>query len=143
MAPFVVWLQKIVPNVCRKTHQDPFLEVTSKQGPIWEKICWQKSHKKLFGQVWGNSGENPSHPPKFGCSYNYGYVLCGWRRHDGEGGWQDICDDAARRLFRFLNQQLARLHAAALFAAYACDANSVSCNTSCRVCDPIIEFVTQ
>jgi len=31
----------------------------------------QKLHKKLFGQVWGNSGKNPSHPQKFACSYTY------------------------------------------------------------------------
>jgi len=30
----------------------------------------QKS--KFFGQVWGNSGKNPSHPPKIACSYTYG-----------------------------------------------------------------------
>ena len=30
-----------------------------------------KVAQKLFGQVWGNSGKNPSHPPKFACYYNY------------------------------------------------------------------------
>jgi len=28
-------------------------------------------HKKLFGQVWGNSGKNPSRSQKFACSYTY------------------------------------------------------------------------
>jgi len=31
---------------------------------LWEKNCRQKLHKKLFWQVWGNSGKNPSHPQK-------------------------------------------------------------------------------
>jgi len=25
----------------------------------------------FFGQVWGTSGKNPSHPQKFACSYTY------------------------------------------------------------------------
>jgi len=25
----------------------------------------------FFGQVWQNSGKNPSHPQKFACSYTY------------------------------------------------------------------------
>jgi len=28
MAPDFVWLQKMVPNVCRKTHENLFLKVT-------------------------------------------------------------------------------------------------------------------
>ena len=28
---------------------------------LWEKIWGQKLPKKFFGQVWGNSGKNPSH----------------------------------------------------------------------------------
>jgi len=32
---------------------------------------WAKGAQKLFGQVWGNSGKNPSHPRKFACSYTY------------------------------------------------------------------------
>ena len=32
---------------------------------------WEKLPKKLFGQVWGNSGKNPSHSQKFACSYTY------------------------------------------------------------------------
>jgi len=35
-----------------------------------EKI-WATGAQKLFGQVWGNSGKNPSHPQKFACSYTY------------------------------------------------------------------------
>jgi len=30
-----------------------------------------KIPEKLFGQVWGTSGKNPSHAHKFTCSYNY------------------------------------------------------------------------
>jgi len=29
----------------------------------------QKVAKHFYGQVWGNSGKNPSHPQKFACSY--------------------------------------------------------------------------
>ena len=38
---------------------------------LWEKICGQKFPKKLFWQVWGNSGKNPSHFQKFAYSYTY------------------------------------------------------------------------
>jgi len=27
--------------------------------------------QKFFGQVWGNSGKNPSQPQKLTCSYTY------------------------------------------------------------------------
>jgi len=30
---------------------------------------WAKSEQKLFRQVWGNSGKNPSHPQEFAYSY--------------------------------------------------------------------------
>jgi len=32
----------------------------------------QKVAQKFFGQVWGNSDKNPSHPQKFACSNTYG-----------------------------------------------------------------------
>jgi len=38
---------------------------------LHEKIFAQKVAKKFFGQVWGNSGNNPSHPQKCACSYTY------------------------------------------------------------------------
>jgi len=31
-----------------------------------------KGAQTLFGQVWGNSGKNPSHPKKIASSYTYG-----------------------------------------------------------------------
>jgi len=49
MSPNVVWLQKMVPNVCRKTHESIFSRSHPKKGPLWEKIYWQKSHK-TFGK---------------------------------------------------------------------------------------------
>jgi len=30
--------------------------------------------KIFLGQVWENSGKNPSHPQKFACSYTYVYI---------------------------------------------------------------------
>ena len=35
-----------------------------------QTFSWRSS-KKLFRQVWRNSGKNPSHPQKFACSYTY------------------------------------------------------------------------
>jgi len=38
---------------------------------LHEKIFAEKVARKFFGQVWRNLGKNPSHPPKFACSYTY------------------------------------------------------------------------
>jgi len=35
------------------------------------KNLWAKVAQKRFGQVWGNSGRNSSHPKKVSCSYTY------------------------------------------------------------------------
>ena len=32
---------------------------------------YAKIAQRLFGQVWGNSGKNPSHPQTFAFSYTY------------------------------------------------------------------------
>ena len=55
----VVWLQKVAPKFCLETHEGLFGSYTRERSswPLWKKICWQKLHKKLFGQVWGNSGK--------------------------------------------------------------------------------------
>jgi len=57
-----------------KSHQDlfPFFGGHPEKG-LHEKIFARKVAKNFFGQVWGNSGKNPSHPQKFTCSYTYGY----------------------------------------------------------------------
>jgi len=34
----------------------------------------KKVAQKFFGQVWRNSGKNPSHIRKFACCYTYEYV---------------------------------------------------------------------
>jgi len=48
----------------RKTHDDFFLEVSSKKG--LHDLCGRKFvgkvAQKLFGQIWRNLGKNPSHP---------------------------------------------------------------------------------
>jgi len=49
---------------------NPFLEVTLTRVLNGRKFV-SKSHTKLFGQVWGTSGKNPSHAQKFACSYTY------------------------------------------------------------------------
>jgi len=38
---------------------------------------------KLFRQVWGTSGKNPSHAQKFACSYSY---VQGWAKIYLQGG---------------------------------------------------------
>jgi len=48
---------------------------------------WAKSTKKLFGQVWGNSGKNPSHLQKFACSYTYVFLH---RRYDKSRNQQEL-----------------------------------------------------
>jgi len=53
-----------------ETHKVLFLEVTPKERRL-EKMFAQKMAQKFFGQIWGSSGKNSSHPPKFACSYTY------------------------------------------------------------------------
>ena len=70
--PKVAWLQKMAPKVCRKTHEDLFWRSHQKKvfkWSLWEKLCRQKLHKKFFGQLWGNSGKDPSPPQNFACCY--------------------------------------------------------------------------
>ena len=55
---------------CAEKHMNPFLEATPKRVLYGRKFV-SKSHTKLFGQVWGTSGKNPSHAQKFACSYTY------------------------------------------------------------------------
>jgi len=38
---------------------------------LLETMFAQKMAQKLFVQVWGNSGKNPSHLQKCACSYIY------------------------------------------------------------------------
>jgi len=44
---------------------------TGAQYALHEKIFAQKVTQKYFGQVWGNSGKNPSHPQIYACSYTH------------------------------------------------------------------------
>ena len=64
MTPNVVWLQKMVPKVYMKTHEDLFLEVTPKKRSSWS--CGRKfvgkSCTKTFRAILGKFGKNPSHP---------------------------------------------------------------------------------
>jgi len=53
-----------------KSHEDLFLEFIPKEG-LLEKMFAQKVAQNFFGQVCGNSGQNPSHPRKFAFSYTY------------------------------------------------------------------------
>ena len=63
MAPNVAWLQKMAPKVCKKTHEDLFCRWHREKFFIifWGKICWQKLHKNVFGQVWGNTDKKILH----------------------------------------------------------------------------------
>ena len=59
MAPNVVWLQKMAPNVCIKTHETLFWRLHQKEVFmifVGENL-WAKVAQKLFGQNLGNSGE--------------------------------------------------------------------------------------
>jgi len=64
MSPNVAWLQKMMPNVCRKTHESFFSRSHPKKGSLWEKICWQKSHK-TFGKFGGLRATILRTPKKF------------------------------------------------------------------------------
>ena len=58
MAPNIVWLKKVTPKVCIKTHENLFLEVTPKRGLhdlCGRKFVGKSCTKKLFRKVWGNS----------------------------------------------------------------------------------------
>jgi len=61
----------MAPNVSRKAHEDVFLKVIPKMIFVGENLS-AKLAQTLFGQVWGNSGKNTSHPQTFPFSYNYG-----------------------------------------------------------------------
>jgi len=67
-------LQKMAPAVCRKAQLRPF-SWRSHQEQVFMffvgENLWEKGAHTLFGQVWGNSIKNPSHPQKFPCSYTY------------------------------------------------------------------------
>jgi len=64
---------KMAPNVCRETREDLFWRSYQKNG--LHDLCGRKFvgkvAQKLLGQVWENSGKNPSHTQKFACSYTY------------------------------------------------------------------------
>jgi len=78
-APNVVFVEKLAPKVCRITRK-PFIGGYPKRKcswSVWKEIITQGDAGKLFGQVWGNSGKNLSHPQKFTCYYTY---VCESRR---------------------------------------------------------------
>jgi len=66
----VIWfdLKKMAPNVWRITWT--FFGGNPKNG-LHEKIFAQKVAQTFFGQVWGNSEKNLSHPQKFSSYYTY------------------------------------------------------------------------
>jgi len=78
----------MAPNVCRKTLEDPFLEVTPKK--VFTIFVGEnlqaKFVQKHFGQVWGNSGTNPSQTHKFA----YSLRLCPDTPSTGHG-MEHIC----------------------------------------------------
>jgi len=80
--------------ICRKSWQTPWKsgQTACKYKQKWRPtrgewhgdFFWKSSQKKMcmicvvgnirkkrFGQIWGNSGKNPSHPRKFACSYTH------------------------------------------------------------------------
>jgi len=73
MAPNVVWVQTMAPNVCRKTQLRLFRGITPKTDlhVLCGKNVSEKGAQKLFGQVLGNSDKSRLHPQKFACSYTY------------------------------------------------------------------------
>jgi len=72
IAPNVVWFEKMAPIFALK-HMKTFIGGYTKNRSswsLWEKICRQKLHKKLFGQIWRTSGKI-LRTSKFACSYTY------------------------------------------------------------------------
>jgi len=59
------------------------LEVIPKEG-LLEKMFAQKLSPKFLGKF-GESGENPSHPQKFACSYTCGPGLVEYLAKSGFG----------------------------------------------------------
>jgi len=53
-----------------ESHEDLVLEAIPKEG-LLEKRYAQKMTQNFVGQVWGNSGQNPSHPKEFAFSNTY------------------------------------------------------------------------
>jgi len=51
------WVANASPKslVCWKSGKKPWKSGLKWRPTLWEKMCRQKLHKKLFGQVWGNS----------------------------------------------------------------------------------------
>jgi len=71
-------------NICRKTHGDLFVEVTPKKVfviSVGENLQAKVAQKKVFGQVWGNSGKYTSHPK------NIFLLLYHGRRKVGRSPW--------------------------------------------------------
>jgi len=66
-------LQNMALNVCKIKRRPVYSFGGHSEKGLHEKIFARKVAKNFFGQVWGNSGKNPSHPQKFSCSYTYGY----------------------------------------------------------------------
>jgi len=52
MAPNAVRLQKMTPNICRKTHEDllTLFWRSHQKKRLWEKPCRQKSHENVSGK---------------------------------------------------------------------------------------------
>jgi len=69
MTPNVAWLQKLVPKVCRKTHEDVFGHHTKKS---LNDLCWRefvdKSCTKNFSGSLGKFGEKSFAPQNFACT---------------------------------------------------------------------------
>jgi len=67
IAPNVLWFEKIGPQRVQNHMKTIFFQKRSS----WEEFA-QKVVQNFFGQVWGNSGKNPSRPQNFACFYSYG-----------------------------------------------------------------------
>jgi len=72
MAPSVFFYFKTLRPTSKRERL--FLEVMPTKG--LHDLCGRKFAGKVtqkpFGQVWENSGKNPSHPQTFACSSTYG-----------------------------------------------------------------------
>jgi len=73
IAPNVVWLQKLAPKVCIKTHEELFLVVTPKRD--LHDLCGRKfvskSCTKNFSGKFGEIRAKSFAPQKFSCPYTY------------------------------------------------------------------------
>ena len=81
MAPNVIWIQKMAPNVCRKTHEDLFSKTYIKKDfhdPCGSKYVGNSRTKTYRARFW-KFGQKPFESQTFSCSYTSAWAQLGDR----------------------------------------------------------------